>query len=113
MNLIQMSCAGLCVANEEDAVQIQEYPVDEGGSLTLLCTDPESKEDGDKHNPPSVYWTHKGRTMDSIVQDNNSLFLQQVKREDSGLYKCTSSDTDQVLRQMKVIVRSESNTNNY
>lgn len=86
--------------------------MDEGGNLTLLCADTESEEDEDgekvKHIPPSVYWIHKGRTMDSTVQENNSLFLQQVKREDSGLYTCTASDTDQVLHQMKVIVRSES-----
>ncbi|XP_046680819.1 uncharacterized protein LOC124367763 isoform X1 [Homalodisca vitripennis] len=94
---ISVLIGGFCLANEEDAA-VNELRVDEGGNLTLPCASGDEDED-------RVYWIHEGRTIDSSVLQNNSLFLQQLKREDAGVYKC-ASESDEILNQMKVIVRT-------
>lgn len=81
-----------------------EVGVDEGGNITLPCVD---TGDGVIAREEQVYWVHEHRTIHSSVLKNNSLFLQQVKREDAGIYKCASSDYDEVLKLNKLIVRSE------
>lgn len=91
--------AGLSVANLEDG----EVRVDEGGNLTLPCVEAIETEVEDYR----VYWVHEGRAIDATVLDNDSLFLEHMRREDAGSYKCIEVDTDRTLSQVKVLVRSE------
>lgn len=114
--MIVIYFSGFCYANQYNII-VKEFQVDEGGNLTLPCiegTHNEEKEESAEDvvvMPPRdrVYWIHEGRAIDSSVLENNSLFLQQIKREDAGIYKCASSDDDEVLNQIKVIVRSKYN----
>ncbi|XP_054289240.1 protein turtle homolog A isoform X2 [Macrosteles quadrilineatus] len=96
--LIFIFIGGLSVANLEDG----EVRVDEGGNLTLPCVEAFETEVEDYQ----VYWVHEGRAIDATVLDNDSLFLEHMRREDAGSYKCIEVDTDRTLRQIKVLVRT-------
>lgn len=98
--------AGLCLADEEGGDEAKEYFVDEGGNLTLPCIDNDG-EDRVKQLTDKTYWIHEGKTVDSTVLDDDSLFLEHLRREDAGVYKCANVQSDDVLNKMRVYVRSK------
>lgn len=97
--------AGLCVADEEGN-EVKEYFVDEGGNLTLPCLD-NDREERVEPLTDKTYWIHEGKTVDSTVLDDDSLFLEHLRREDAGVYKCANVQGDDVLNKMRVYVRSK------
>ncbi|KAF2905237.1 hypothetical protein ILUMI_00961 [Ignelater luminosus] len=83
--------------------QIREIAVDTGRNLTLPCSLPQTKH---------VMWVHEGKEDHQIprlsVQDNGSLFLTEVDRNDSGIYTCSQEDSDgsDIKASIKVRVRT-------
>jgi len=80
---------------------------DEGDNVTLICpgfqksanlnwiiTDAQAKED------------FQNQVLNRVVQDDGSLFLENVSRSDSHLYTCQDAENNQSLGSIKLEIRS-------
>lgn len=83
--------------------QIREIAVDIGRNLTLPCSLPQTK---------SITWVYEGKEDQQIphhlVQENGSLFLTEVDRNNSGIYTCSEENADgsDIKASIKVRVRT-------
>ncbi|XP_017784871.1 PREDICTED: protein sax-3-like isoform X2 [Nicrophorus vespilloides] len=85
-------------------VKLKQYLIDVGKNLTLPCPVLKSRD---------VMWIRDGRSEDEqaprlSIQEDGSLFLQEVDKNDSGIYTCTPSNSlnEEQSSKMKVIVRT-------
>lgn len=89
-----------CITGSE----IREFFVDQGQNLTLPCA---LKGDGE------IMWVREGREDRQVerltIQHDGSLFLQEVNRNDTGLYSCFVDDAhsdNETRSKVRVKVRS-------
>ena len=77
---------------------------DEGDNVTLICPD-ESKS-------ANINWivsdkNEGSRRRNGMVRNDGSLFLTNVSREDSHVYSCQDSETNQSLGGLKLQIRGK------
>lgn len=89
---------------------VKQFAVDIGNNLTLRCP---------IENTQDIVWVRDGKMDDqvkhSLVEDDGSLFLENVTRNDSGIYGCLPQNTVDLdlMKTVKVFVRSKSMRCNY
>ncbi|GLV44997.1 uncharacterized protein CBL_14431 [Carabus blaptoides fortunei] len=86
MFVFRSICVILAIAYVNGS-EIREFFVDQGQNLTLPCA---LKGDGE------IMWVREGREDKQVerltIQHDGSLFLQEVNRNDTGLYSCFVDD---------------------
>ncbi|XP_031356484.1 protein sidekick-1 isoform X4 [Photinus pyralis] len=69
--------------------EIRNISVDLGRNLSLPCSLPDAK---------NIMWVHEGKEARQVsrllIQDDGSLFLMEVDRNDSGIYTCLPANSD-------------------
>lgn len=82
---------------------IRNISLDLGRNLTLPCSLPDVK---------NIMWVHEGKEDQQIprllIQEDGSLFLMEVDRNDSGVYTClpANSDSPDVKASIRLRVRT-------
>ncbi|KAK9696126.1 Fibronectin type III domain [Popillia japonica] len=82
---------------------VKQFAVDIGNNLTLRCP---------IENTQDIVWVRDGKMDDqvkhSLVEDDGSLFLENVTRNDSGIYGCLPQNTVDLdlMKTVKVFVRT-------
>ncbi|XP_046390641.1 protein turtle homolog A isoform X2 [Ischnura elegans] len=88
ISLLLVLVKGFCHASDTEYPEIQEEAVDIGKNLVLRCTGPDSPLGA--HS--TVMWVREGRKEklnQNRVQEDGSLSLVSLKREDAGVYACS------------------------
>lgn len=102
MSVFRSICVFLAIAYVKGSnPNPEEFFVDQGDNLTLPC-DQKGSADGE------VMWVREGRERLTIRPDG-SLFLQEVSRNDTGLYSCFVDNADlnnETRSKVKVKVRT-------
>ncbi|KRT84345.1 Fibronectin domain-containing protein [Oryctes borbonicus] len=82
---------------------IKQFAVDVGSNLTLRCP---------IENTQDIIWVREGKIEDQIkhtmVQNDGSLFLETVTKNDSGIYGCLPENTvsQDLMRSIKVFIKT-------